>query len=114
MNQLKHLQDLKIACSVVELAGTVYYVTYGTGERGYGSYGTVAFAYEAEDVEGLETLPESYQDFCDRILALDDENPDWLELAVWCAQKGLRLTRPGSCVPALTDREYEIVQLTRG
>lgn len=116
MNQLKYLRtDLKISCTVLEVDGTVYYVTAGTGERFYGSDGgSVAFAYEADDVEELETLPESYQDFCDRILALDDEDPNWTELSVRCAQRGLRLTRPGSCVPALSDREYGLIQLTRG
>jgi len=109
---MANLSDLRIDHDTIEINGTSYVVTTGTGECSYGRDlgGGAAFAYDAEDVEDLEQ-PNDYNDFCEELSPVGEDDPNWLALAVALAVRGERLTIAGACRPALTDREYQIARM---
>jgi hypothetical protein len=109
---MANLSDLRINNETIEVNGSVYLVTWDTGEIGYGSDlgGGGAFAYDESDIDTLQQ-PASYADFCDAATPIGEDDPNWLELAVALAVQGRRLTIAGSCRPALTDREYTVARI---
>ncbi len=90
----------------ITVLGSSYLVTRDTGETGYGAHGECAFAYAA-DAETDRSVT-SYGAFCDAFAPVGPDHLNWLELAAALAVRGYRLTIAGACVPALTDREYQI------
>jgi len=112
---MANLKDIRISNETIEINGSSYVVTTGTGEREYGRElgGSAAFAYDAADVESAEQAA-SYAEFCDAVSPVGDDDPNWLDLAVALAVRGQRLTIAGACTPALTDREYQIARLAAG
>lgn len=107
-----NLSDLRISNETIEINGSTYVVTTGTGERSYGDDlgGSASFAYDADDVADLEQVAD-YAAFCDAVSPVGEDDPNWLDLAVALATRGQRLTIAGACSPALTDREYRIARI---
>lgn len=111
------LDSLGVSYDEITVGDEEYLYTLGTGETSY-STGAAAFAYFATDLADLagdaDFAPPTYSDFCDAASAVDIDANDWDALAVALAMRGHRLTRPGCCSPALTDREYRLVRLAAG
>lgn len=109
---MANINQIGVSHQSVEINGTRYVVTTGTGERNYGSElgGSAAFAYDGDEVEELDQ-PANYAEFCDALSPVGEDDPNWLELAVALARLGMRLTVAGACTPALTDREYQIARI---
>lgn len=111
-NIISVLRGLGIDHETIEVGGSSYVVTSDTGETSYGSDlgGGASFAYDAdEELEGAE----DYNDFCEQVSPVGEDDPNWLDLAVMLACRGRRLTIAGACRPALTDREYRIARIAR-
>lgn len=109
---MANLGDLRIDHDTIEINGTSYVITTGTGEHNYGRDlgGSAAFAYDADEVAELPQ-PKDYNDFCEELSPVGENDPNWLEIAVFLAVRGERLTIAGACRPALTDREYQIARM---
>lgn len=97
-----------IDATAIEVCGSRYLVTTGTGEMAY-SLGHAAFVYDASD--STDAAIADYTAFCDTFEPVGEDDPNWLDLAVALAARGERLTVSGSCTPALSDREYKIARL---
>lgn len=110
---MMNLMDLGVeTIDIVTDAGNEYECALDTGEvrLGKGS-GISAFAYDADDVRENVKVATDYNHFCEKTCALDPLSNDWLEVAVALARRGFRLLEPGTCNPALSEREYKLVRM---
>ena len=99
-----NLSDLRISNVRITVDGSEYIVTFGTGERATAE-GTACFAYDADDVNDLESASD-YQAFCDAVSPVADRD---LAIAL-AAREDWRLLEAGACNPVLSDAEYDLVR----